>query len=46
MDEKKTKETARSKVMTPKEAVQKLIKNGDIIASGGFTVTRKSYAIF
>ena len=46
MGEKVKKEGIASKVMTPKEAVRKLIRDGDIIASGGFTVTRKSYAIY
>jgi len=41
IQEKKT-----TKVMTPKEAVEKLVKDGNIVAAGGFTVTRKSYAIF
>lgn len=35
-----------NKIMTPKEAVSKLIKNGDIVASGGFSITRKSYAVY
>lgn len=40
------KKATVSKVMTPKEAVSKLIKSGDIVAAGGFSITRKSYAIF
>ena len=46
MSDQTIQEKKATKIMTPKEAVEKLVKDGDIVAAGGFTVTRKSYAIF
>lgn len=46
MSSQAEKSTGGSKIVTPKEAVSKFIKDGDIVAAGGFSITRKSYAIF
>lgn len=46
MGEQTAGRTARNKVMSPREAVKEFIQDGAIIASGGFTITRKSYAIY
>jgi glutaconate CoA-transferase subunit A len=46
MNEKNKSSEKKSKVMTPAEAVKEFIRDGQIIASGGFTITRKSYAIY
>lgn len=46
MSARTIQEKKATKVMTPKKAVEKFIKDGDIVAAGGFTITRKGYAIF
>jgi acyl CoA:acetate/3-ketoacid CoA transferase alpha subunit len=46
MSERSASKEMKSKVMSPVETVKEFIKDGQIIASGGFTITRKSYAIY